>query len=278
VPEAAPDPARAGAHIAEGAEVRLWFIGHATVLIELDGVRILTDPFLRPRLGPLQRHGPLPHPAEAAAEVVLVSHGHRDHFDRASLAAIPGAPVVIVPRGLGVSVRRAVRGEVVELAAGETWHGAGLAIEGVPARHWISPGAPRADPMGFLVGGSARVYFAGDTAVFDGLERLRDGVDVALLPVGTWGPHRGPGHLGPRSAAEVVATIAPALAVPIHWATLYPRRLHRVWSRPLLEPGDQFADEVRKVAPEAEVRVLRPGQRTAWRVAVRPPARRTRPG
>jgi len=170
-----------------------------------------------------------------------------------------------------------VRGEVVELAAGETWHGAGLTIEGVPARHWISPGAPRADPMGFLVAGSARVYFAGDTAMFDGLERLRGGVDIALLPVGTWGPHRGPGHLGPRSAAEVVATIAPALAVPIHWATLYPRRLHRLWSRPLLEPGDQFAAHVRKLAPAVEVRVLRPGDRTAWRVAVSPPASRTRP-
>jgi L-ascorbate metabolism protein UlaG (beta-lactamase superfamily) len=263
---------------APGAGVRLWFIGHATVLIELDGVRILTDPFLRPRLGPLQRHGPVPHPAEAAADVVLVSHGHRDHFDRASLAAIPGAPVVIVPRGLGASVRRAVRGEVVELAAGETWRGAGMAFEGVPARHWISPGAPRADPMGFLVSGSARVYFAGDTAVFDGLERLRDRVDVALLPVGTWGPHRGPGHLGPRSAAEVVATIAPALAIPIHWATLYPRRLHRLWPRPLLEPGDQFAEEVRKLAPAAGVRVLRPGDRTEWRVAVSHPASRTRPG
>jgi L-ascorbate metabolism protein UlaG (beta-lactamase superfamily) len=246
-----------------GAELRLRFFGHATVRIELDGVRILTDPFLRPKLGPLARHGPLPDPAEAAAEVVLISHGHRDHFDRESLAALPGAPLVIVPRGLAASARRVVRGEIVELIAGETWRGAGLVVHGIEARHWISPGAPRAAPMGFLVAGSSRVYFAGDTAKFDGLAGLRGAVDVALLPVGSWGPHRGPGHLGPGSAAEVVAMIRPAVAVPIHWATLYPRRLDRIWSKPLATPGEQFAEHVRTLAPGVDVRVLRPGEATS---------------
>jgi L-ascorbate metabolism protein UlaG (beta-lactamase superfamily) len=204
--------------------VTLRFLGHATVLIEVDGVRVLTDPFLRPRLGPLERHGPLPDPAwYSAVDVVLISHGHRDHFDPDSLAAISGEPVVVVPRGLGSGCRDAVRGEVVEVAAGASWARGDLLIRAVSARHWISPGAPRAEPIGYVIEGSSRVYFAGDTGRFDELGALRGGVDVALLPVWTWGPHRGPGHLGPRSAAEVAAVIRPALAIPIHWATLYPR-------------------------------------------------------
>lgn len=241
--------------------VSLRFVGHATVLIEVDGVRILTDPFLRARLGPLERHGPLPDPAwYSGIDVVLISHGHRDHFDPDSLAAIPGAPVVILPRGLGSACRRVVRGDVVEVTPGESWSRGVLRVTAVPAKHWISPGAPRAEPVGYVVEGSSRFYFAGDTGRFDELGALRGAVDVALLPVWTWGPHRGPGHLGPRSAAEVAAMIRPTLAVPIHWATLYPRRLHRLWPRPLVAPGDQFAKHVRDLAPGVDARVLRPGE------------------
>jgi L-ascorbate metabolism protein UlaG (beta-lactamase superfamily) len=246
--------------------VSLRFLGHATVLIEVDGIRVLTDPFLRPRLGPLERHGALPDPAwYSGIDVVLISHGHRDHFDPDSLAAIPGAPVVIVPRGLGSVCRRAVRGEVVEVAAGESWTDGGLRLNAVPAKHWISPGAPKAEPIGYVIAGSSRVYFAGDTGWFDALGALRGAVDIALLPVWTWGPHRGPGHLGPRSAAEVAALLQPSVAVPIHWATLYPRRLHRLWPRPLVAPGDQFAAHVRELAPDVDVRVLRPAEATSWR-------------
>ena len=80
--------------------VTVRYIGHATVLLELDGVRILTDPFLRDRLGPLERHGPLPDPtAIGPVDVVLISHGHPDHFDRRSLAGLEGRPTVVVPSG-----------------------------------------------------------------------------------------------------------------------------------------------------------------------------------
>jgi L-ascorbate metabolism protein UlaG (beta-lactamase superfamily) len=152
--------------------------------------------------------------------------------------------------------------DVIELRAGETIETAGLAIRAVPARHWISPGAPRATPIGFVLGRDRRVYFAGDTGPFDGLADAVRAVDVALLPVWTWGPHLGPGHLGPRAAAEVARAIGAPVAIPIHWGTLYPRHLHRVWRRPLVEPGDRFAAHVREVAPGIDVRVLRPGEST----------------
>lgn len=239
------------------------FVGHATVLLDMDGMRVLTDPFLRARLGPLERHGPVPDAdALGPIDVVVLSHGHADHFDRASLAALAGRPTIVVPRGLGAATRAAVGGDVVELEAGETVAIGGLSVTGIPARHWISPGSPRAQPIGYVLDAGARVYFAGDTGRIPAMADLAGTVDVALLPVWTWGPHLGPGHLGPRSAAAAVADIRPRIAIPIHWATLYPRRLHRVWGRPLTEPGDRFAVHAGGMAPEVDVRVLRPGDAT----------------
>ncbi len=239
------------------------FVGHATVRLEIGGVRVLTDPFLRARLGPLERHGPVPDAADLGpVDVILISHGHADHFDRASLAAVPGRPTIVVPRGLGAATRRAVAGTVIEVAAGDQVDLGSLSLTAVPARHWISPGAARAQPLGYLLDGGPRVYFAGDTGRMPTMRELAGSVDVALLPVWTWGPHLGPGHLGPRSAADAVADIQPAVAIPIHWGTLYPRRLHHVWSRPLTEPGDRFAEHAAARAPDVDVRVLRPGEST----------------
>jgi L-ascorbate metabolism protein UlaG (beta-lactamase superfamily) len=233
------------------------------VLLEVGGLRILTDPFLRRRLGPLQRHGPLPDGTDLGEiDAVLISHGHRDHFDPDSLRSIRGRPLIVVPRGLGAAVRGAVGGEVVELGAGGHAEVDGLRVSAVPARHWISPGAPRAEPVGYLIDAATRVYFAGDTGRSPAMRGLAGAVDVALLPVWTWGPHLGPGHLGPRSAAEALLDIRPAVAVPIHWGTLYPARLHHVWHRPLAEPGDRFADHASRIAPGVDVRVLRPGEAT----------------
>ena len=245
------------------APVTLRFVGHATVLIDIGGFRVLTDPFLRARLGPLERHGPLPD-LEALGEidVVLISHGHPDHFDRASLAALEGRPVTVVPRGLGSAVSAGAAREVIEMFAGDQIDLEGTTIRAVPARHWISPGSPRAQPLGYLIDAGTRIYFAGDTGRTRSMLELERAVDVVLLPVWTWGPHLGPGHLGPRSAAEVLREIRPRIAVPIHWGTLYPRRLHRVWRSPLDEPGDRFARHASRIAPDVDVRVLRPGDAT----------------
>jgi L-ascorbate metabolism protein UlaG (beta-lactamase superfamily) len=227
---------------------------------------LLTDPLLRARLGPLERHGRLPDlEALEGTEVVLVSHGHPDHFDAPSLAVVPGSPLVVVPRGLGLRAARATGGEVVEVVAGDRLRLGSVDVEVTPATHWITPGAPRAEPVGYMVEGRTRTYFAGDTGRFPEMGRVAARADLALLPVWTWGPHLGPGHLGPRAAAEVLRELGAAAAVPIHWGTLYPRRLHRVWARPLHEPGDRFAAYARETAPWADVRVLRPGEATSFR-------------
>jgi L-ascorbate metabolism protein UlaG (beta-lactamase superfamily) len=245
--------------------IEVLFVGHSTTLIDLGGVRILTDPCLGSRLGPLRRHGPTPDPKRLVADVVVVSHGHPDHFSRRSLGLLPGRPVLVVPKGLAAPIRRArsLDLEATELVAGEAVAIGDLTIRATAARHWISPGAPRAAPVGYVLErGGRRVYFAGDTAAFAAMADMIGAVDLALLPVGTWGPHRGPGHLGPRSAADAVRALRPAAAIPIHWGTLYPVGLHRVWRRPLDEPGPRFAALARELAPDVDVRVLRPGEAT----------------
>lgn len=254
-----PTPTSEAVSLAPPA-ITVRFVGHATILLEVGGIRILTDPFLRRGLGPLARHGPVPDPdALGEIDVIVVSHGHQDHFDRASLGSVGGRPLVVVPRGLGEGARRAVLGDVVELMAGERLDLAPLSVAAVPARHWISPGAPRAQPVGYVLDAGPRIYFAGDTGPFAEMGRYVRDIDLAALPVWTWGPHLGPGHLGPRSAADVLADIRPAFAVPIHWGTLYPRRLHHVWRRPLEAPGDRFAAHAARSADDVDVRVLRPG-------------------
>ena len=244
------------------SSVGIRFVGHATTVLDIGGTRIATDPMLRSSLGPLERHGA---PPDArwfeGVELVLVSHGHPDHFDPTSLARTAGRAAVVVPRGLGRSAARVAHGEVVEVCAGDRFVIGALEVEVVPARHWITPGTPRAVPVGYVLRapGAPSVYFAGDTGLFPGLTRLAGLVDVALLPVWTWGPHLGPGHLGPRSAAELLARLGAAGAVPIHWGTLYPRRLSRVWDRPLRRPGWRFAEHALSLAPQTDVRVLQPG-------------------
>jgi L-ascorbate metabolism protein UlaG (beta-lactamase superfamily) len=245
--------------------VGVRYLGHATVLLDLPGLRILTDPFLRDRLGPLRRHGPVPQSeAIGSIGVVLVSHAHPDHFDRRSLQALAGDPLVIVPRGLGPSVRRiglrpreVVVGERVSIAADWT-------ISPVPARHWRWPGAPRAAAIGYLIEGpaGAGIYFAGDTAPYRAMHAFADRVDLALLPVGSWGPHLTPGHLSPRSAAEVARDLGARVAVPIHWGTLYPPRLERLLGARLTEPANRFVDWSARLAPGLDVRVLKPGEAT----------------
>ena len=250
----------------QASSVRLRYLGHATVVLDLPGVRLITDPFLRDRLGPLHRHGPLPRPgAIGSIGFVAISHAHPDHFDRRSLQALAGDPLVIVPRGMGGAVRRiglrareVVAGERVSIAPSVT-------VTAVPASHWRWPGALRAAAIGYLIEGPgpSGIYFAGDTGPFAGMRDFADRVDIALLPVGSWGPHLGPGHLSPRSAAEVARDLGARVAVPIHWGTLYPAALERLFGRRLTEPATEFARWAARLAPGPDVRAIAPGDETS---------------
>jgi L-ascorbate metabolism protein UlaG (beta-lactamase superfamily) len=238
------------------------YVGHATVLIELDGARLLTDPVLRPRIGPLVRHGPLPAPhLTAGLDAVLISHLHRDHADLASLRRLGRGTRLLVPPGSGRFFERHGFTEVSELAPGDSCEIGPLTVTAVEADHegGRRRGAPEVVPVGFTIAGSRRVYFAGDTDLFDAMSDL-SGLDLALLPVWGWGPTLGPGHLDPARAARAAALLSPRLAVPIHWGTLYPLGLGRLRPGRLLLPAEEFAAEARRLAPQVETRVLSPGE------------------
>jgi L-ascorbate metabolism protein UlaG (beta-lactamase superfamily) len=149
-----------------------------------------------------------------------------------------------------------------ELAADERTDVGGIGVTAVPAHHGRWPRHRAAITLGYLVEGSPSVYFAGDTSAFAGLRALAGRVDVALLPIGSWGPHSAPWHLGPRGAARLADMIGARVVVPIHWGTLYPAGLARVWGGPLDEPVVRFRTACATLAPAAELRALLAGETT----------------
>ena len=233
------------------------------MLIELGGVRLLTDPVLRDRVGHLRRTAaPVAPGAFERLDAVLLSHLHADHADPPSLRRL-GRPLVVAPRGAGRWLERRIPGEVRELAAGESMRVGATQIEATPAHHdprrW--PVGVRAEPVGFVLRAAASVYFAGDTDLTPGMTGLRGTIDVALLPVAGWGANLGPGHLDAARAVEAAVRIAPRVAIPIHWGTLAPRRPLRRHPEPS-RPAREFGAILGRRAPGVEVRILAPGSAT----------------
>ena len=242
------------------SDARLTWLGHSTVLVELDGVRLLTDPVLSRRVTYLRRHAAALE-APRDLDAMLVSHAHWDHLDVRTLARIGRTLPVVLPRGAGRLLRRRGFTRVIELDAGEETRFGTVVVRAVPAEHDASRGplGLRSQALGFVISGSRTIYFAGDTDLFEGMTELAPAVDAALLPVTGWGPRLPPGHLDPHRAAIAASRVRPRVAVPIHWGTLAP-----VWSKPEDEPPLAFEREVRAVAPEVEVRILPVGGSTEF--------------
>lgn len=241
------------------------WIGHATCVIDLDGVRVLTDPVLRPRLGPLRRHGaPLEERWWRGTDVVVLSHLHHDHLDITSLRRLPAGVPVLAPQGARRVLRRTGLHDVIEVSPGDRVRVGAVTVEATPADHddrrWRGPWGAVAPPVGYLIEGSTPVWFAGDTDAFPEMSQLRDRVDVALLPVGGWGLTLGTGHLDPRRAAEVLDVVRPRLAVPVHWGTLRPLGTRQLRRALFEQPGPLFRARAAELSPQVQVVVLRPGQ------------------
>lgn len=251
------------------------FLGHATCSIEIDGVRILTDPVVRQRVTILERVvEPLTPPDYAGHELVLISHLHYDHCDVPSLKLI-NAPVVIVPSNAGEYLYRKGVTNLVELEVGASVEYRGVVITAVPALHDGSRihGRVRAEAVGYVISGAGgSVYFAGDTDVFEDMTSVRQvaggALDVALLPVWGWGPNLGPGHMNPERAVASLELLRPQVALPIHWGTLYPRGLRTALPQKrwvLHEPPLEFAERAQQVGFDQVVRVTQPGSSLEWR-------------
>ena len=238
-------------------EGRITYVGHATMLIELEGSSVLTDPLLRDRIGHVSRIAP-PVPELPEPGAILLSHAHRDHLDLPSLRRLPDSVRVLAPPAAAAIVRKAGR-TVQAVLPGDSVQIGDVEVLAVPARHdgRRVPVGPARKAIGYIVRGSASVYFAGDTDLFTGMRDL-DEVDTALLPVWGWGPKLGPGHLDPERAARAAGLLSTKVAIPIHWGTY---ASPGVWWRDDPElPAREFAHLASTHAPGVAVRILSPGR------------------
>ena len=253
-------------------EVTWW--GHATCTVEDSGVRVLTDPLFVRRLAHLRRRrGELPPSEATVAEAVLVSHLHSDHLHLPSLARLAPGTRLVVPRAATRSVPGLTRLglRVTEVAPGDEVRVQDLVVRAVPALHdgrRLPLGPHRSPALGYVISGEARTYFAGDTGLFDSMAEEVGPVDVALLPVGGWGPFLGHGHLDPGRAAQALASLAPRAAVPVHYGTYWPIGMDGIRPHELVARRMELVRQAARVAPEVAVHRLGHGEH------VRPEARR----
>ena len=195
-----------------------------------------------------------------------MSHLHADHLHVASLALLPWNVPVVVPRGALRAVpalRRLRDRELVEVGPGDAVRVGDLVVEAVPADHddrrwpWSRRRAPA---LGYVVNGEARTYFAGDTGRSDAVQQAVGRCDIALLPVGGWGPTLGSGHLDAACAADLLAELDAYHAVPVHFGTMWPIGLEPIRPDRFHRPGTEFALHAARLCLACSVRELRPGE------------------
>ncbi|MET0334438.1 MAG: MBL fold metallo-hydrolase [Rhizobacter sp.] len=254
IPSVAPDLAFIAANAQAGAAMQpaVTWVGHATVMAQLGGITLLTDPIFSTRASPLPFAGPKRHQAPGLAvaqlphvDLVLVSHNHYDHLDATSVEALNrqagGPPLFMVP--LGLKPWLAARGirNAIEL---DWWQSHRLPAQGrevevmlVPAQHWSARGL--SDRMKTLWGGFAvfahdcHLFYAGDTAYSREFAAMRErfaerqssanggGFDVALLPIGAYEPRwfMATQHVNVEEAVKIHLDLAAKRSLGVHWGT-----------------------------------------------------------
>ncbi len=216
-------------------------VGHATLLIQIAGRNILTDPLWSERASPSQLVGPRRVTAPGIAfdklppiDTVLLSHNHYDHLDIATLRRLVAVhrPLIVTPLGNDAIVRRAV--PAARIATGD-WGdrfelGGGAEVHIVPAQHWSARGiGDRRMALwgGFMLrSGGTQVYFAGDTgygdgAIFRAMHRRYGAPDLALIPIGAYAPRwfMAAQHVDPEEAVRIMLDMEAKRAIGIHWGT-----------------------------------------------------------
>lgn len=244
-------------------DLRITYTGHSTVLIEIEGVRLLTDPLLRKRVAHLGRLVDVPDMEDLALDAVLISHLHWDHMDPPSLRMLGNDTRILAPIGARTYLRRRGFLNVTEIGREDQIYIRGVRIMATEADHAGDrpPFGPKLDSVGYLIEGSHQVYFAGDTDLFPEMSDLgRRNLDVALLPVWGYGPTLGAGHLDPYRAAQALSYLRPNVAIPIHWGTYCPMGMNWIQMPFLHHPPYAFESHAGIIAPEVQVEILEPGE------------------
>jgi L-ascorbate metabolism protein UlaG (beta-lactamase superfamily) len=245
---------------------RVVYLGHASVLLELQGTRILTDPLLFDRVFHLvRRSSPVAVEHRVDIDAVLISHNHWDHLDLRSLRRLGRETRIITPLGVGAMLRRSGYSNLEELRDGEETQVGPVRVQATHANH--IGGRPLVSVAtacsGYLVQGRQKILFFGDTDFFPGMAEIANDLDVALVPVAGWGPTLGDGHMDPQQAAEALDLLRPRIAVPIHWGTFYPFGLRQLGRAAGHDPAHRFSQLAANLAPRVEVHILSPGEALA---------------
>jgi L-ascorbate metabolism protein UlaG (beta-lactamase superfamily) len=227
--------------------LRATWLGHSTVLLEIDGMRLLTDPVWGARLSPVpllapRRFQPVPLEIDALPrlDAVLISHDHFDHLDRGSieqLARRDGLPFVTA---LGVGAHLAAWGvplaRIHELDWWESVQLGALTISAAPSQHFSGRGIGRNATLwaSFAVRGPRHaLFFSGDTGLTTEYVQVRERLgpfDLVLLEVGAFHPAWSDIHLGPENALRALELLGGGSFLPVHWGT-FDLALH-AWDEP----------------------------------------------
>lgn len=250
-----------------GSGLRATWLGHSTVLVEIDGLRVLTDPVWGRRASPLRVAGPKrfqPVPVALAAmplpDLVVISHDHYDHLDYPTIRALARTSVPFVT-SLGVGAHLEAFGvppdRIVELDWWESHElpGAGLRVHAAPSQHFSGRGLK--DRNGTLWSSFVlesprhRVFFSGDTGLTTEYAAIRARLgpfDLVMLEVGAFHPSWGDIHLGPVHALEALELLGGGAFLPVHWGT-FALAMHD-WDEP--------PETLLKLAPARGTQLLMP--------------------
>ncbi len=248
--------------------ITVTWLGHASVVLDLDGVRVVVDPLLKRHAGVLRRRGERPMgPAWSDADAILLSHLHHDHAEVGSLRLLGDAPVLTAPANAAWVKKKGLDGRGL---GRDEWFPVGaegrVEIRLTRAIHSARPMPHRPNAAnGHLVRGpSGVVWVAGDTELYPEMKALAESagaaIDLAVVPVGGWGPRLSPGHMGPEEAAVACARTQARWAVPVHWKTLHMpagQAFPRGW---MDSAGPRFEKALAREAPECQALVLDIGE------------------
>ena len=233
-PLAAIDPRPGWARpVASG--LRTTWLGHSTVLLEIDGARVLTDPVWSERISPFgvaapKRFQPVPIPVTDVPELdaIVISHDHFDHLDRGTIEALASRTTpFVVPLGVGMYLEAwGIPPErVIELDWWESIEIRGLTLTATPSQHFSGRVGNRNKTLwaSFVIAtANHRVFFSGDTALTPEFEQVREmfaPFDLVMLEVGGFHPSWDHVHLGPDNALEALRMLGGGPFMPVHWGT-----------------------------------------------------------
>jgi len=229
--------------------LRVTWLGHSTILLEIDGHRFLTDPVWSERIGPIGFAGPkrwFPPPLALGdlppLDAVVLSHDHYDHLDYATIVALQDRNLLFVaPLGVGAHLERwgVPAAKIVELDWWESHAFGDLVLRATPARHAsgrvliFDDGAKLWAGYAFL-GARHRVYYSGDTGLFPALRTIGERLgpfDLTMIEVGQYDRAWPDWHLGPEQAVEAHRRVRGAVMLPVHWG-LFALASHG-WTEPI---------------------------------------------